>query len=463
MAPWRLWALVLVGLGTVALGKEEATSISTTSTSDDGVVVLTGTHTSSEPEPPTPTPTSLPGTTTVVITLASTTIIGTGIETATDNVTEVEITVTSGTLTYLTGSIISATPSSSLPGNFSTTSTSTSTGPTVTNTQPCNNYVELCERRYSNITQIGAHNSPFVSEGSVAANQALDVTDQLNDGVRFLQGQIHWPTNDTVPHFCHTTCDLFDGGPITDWLGKIVDWVAANRFDVVTILLGNGNYSTPDFYVPYINQTGLLNYVYTPPYQPMNYTAWPTLAEMIIYNTRVVVFLDYMANQTAYPWLIDEFSNMWETPFDPTDQTFPCTIQRPGPLSHADATNRLYLTNHNLNAEVSVLGTSILVPDVTNLNTTNNVTGFGSLGVTAAACTSDWGRPPNVLNVDYYNYGGAADSGAVFQVAAAMNNVTYRGGCCGNAVTSGAESQFDVGRRMTAVCLTVISAWFLLV
>lgn len=432
MAPLRLWGLLLLSLGALTQAANDDTTTSTetsSSSSTDGVVVLTGTHTSSTQGPPT---TSADTTT---VTLASTTLVGTGLDTATDNATTEVITKT--TVTYITGSMTS-TSTGTIVGNFSTTSTSTSSAPTVTNTQPCNNYVELCDRKYSNFTQVGCHNSPFVKKGSAAANQALDVTNQLDDGVRFLQGQMHWPANDTVPHFCHTTCDILDAGRITDWLGKVTSWVKANRFEVVTILLGNGNYSTPDFYAPYINQTGILDYIYTPPYQPMNVTTWPTLAEMIIYNTRVVMFLDYMANQTAYPWLIDEFSNMWETPFDPVDQAFPCTIQRPEGLSVEDGKNRLYLTNHNLNADVSILGTSILVPAVSELNQTNNVTGYGSLGAAANTCITTYDRPPNVLNVDYYNYGGSYDSGAVFQVAAALNNVTYTGGCCGKAAESAA-------------------------
>lgn len=481
MAPLRLWGLLLLSLGAVAQAAKEAaaddttttssTDTSTSSSTTDGVIVLTGTHTSSEDVPPT----SSADTTT--ITLASTTLVGTGLETATDNATEVETQViTKTTVTYITGSI-TTTSTGTITGNFSTTASSTtSEAPTATNTQPCNSYVELCQRKYSNITQVGCHNSPFSQKGSAASNQALDVTNQLNDGVRFLQGQMHWPTNDSVPHFCHTSCDILDAGPITDWLTKVKDWVAANRFEVVTILLGNGNYSTPDYYVPYINQTGILDYVYTPPYQPMNVSTWPTLAEMIIYNTRVVFFLDYMANQTAYPWFIDEFSNMWETPFDPTDQAFPCTIQRPDGLSVEDGKNRLYLSNHNLNAEISLLGTSILVPAVSELNQTNNVTGYGSLGAAANTCITTYDRPPNVLNVDYYNYGGSYDSGAVFQVAAAMNNVTYAGGCCGKDSTSAASSLTRPGPgplfwyeghhndgHSVGMILTFLTLWLLLV
>lgn len=165
----------------------------------------------------------------------------------------------------------------------------------------------------------------------------------------------------------------------------------------------------------------------------MSLDDWPTLSEMILRGERVILFLDYEANQTAYPWWLDEFSQIWETPFDPTDQTFPCTVQRPPNLSDGDAKNRLSLINHNLNVEVSLLGTSILVPAVNALNQTNNVTGFGSLGLAAANCEYTWGQAPSILNVDYYNFGGFP--GSVFQVAAALNNVTYDQDCCGPAAS----------------------------
>ena len=76
---------------------------------------------------------------------------------------------------------------------------------------------------------------------NLAANQQYDVTAQLNDGVRFLQAQIQWPTGGSEPHFCHTECDILDAGPITDWLSQVASWVATHPYDVVTILLGNGN------------------------------------------------------------------------------------------------------------------------------------------------------------------------------------------------------------------------------
>lgn len=341
------------------------------------------------------------------------------------------------------------------------TGTGTETGPAEpSNTQPCNNHVEYCTRKYSNITNIAAHNSPFVRPGNSGSNQELGVTTQLNDGIRLLQAQIQWPSNSSAPHFCHTSCDLLDAGPITEWLTTVRKWVDNHPYDVIAILLGNGNYSHPSLYAPYIEKTGILKYVYSPPYLPMSLDDWPTLEDMILRGKRVVMFLDYEADQEEYPWLLDEFSQMWETPFDPVDRAFPCTPQRPPNLSAESAKDRLYYLNHNLNAEFNVFGTELLVPAVSLLNETNNVTGYGSLGLSANNCRTDWGRAPNFLNVDYYNYGGYP--GSVFEVAAQLNNVTYnRSSCCGIA---SAAPQLQSGQSASLVVLVaaMLSSYLLL-
>lgn len=396
---------------------------------EDEVTMLTGTRTdATQSKPP---PTSLYNTVTSKVTLATTSL-PTDLGELTANLTE------TNTVTYITGSV-----TTSPPGSESATTT-TGTPPRPTNTRPCNNHPELCTRKYSNITQVGCHNSPFVRAGSAAANQQFDVTAQLDDGVRFLQAQIQWPTNGTTPHFCHTSCDMLDAGPITDWLRQVRDWVAAHPYDVVTILLGNGNYSTPDLYYPFIKDSGILQYIYTPAVVPLARDDWPTLAQLILSGQRVIMFLDYVANQTAFPWLLDEFTHMWETPFDPVDDAFPCTVQRPPELAKEKARNeRLYVMNHNLNVEVSLLGQAILVPAVSRLNVTNGVEGEGSLGMAAGNCRGEWGRAPNVLNVDYYNYG--SYPGSVFEVAARMNNVSYeKGECCGPESSWGVKME---GRR----------------
>ncbi|KAI0400245.1 PLC-like phosphodiesterase [Xylaria palmicola] len=361
---------------------------------------------------------------------------------------------TSNTVTILTGP---AKTTTTLSNNGSTT---VSPAPGPTNTQACNNYVELCTRKYSNITEVACHNSPFITPNNIAANQQYDVAYQLSDGVRFLQAQIQWPSNASEPHFCHTSCDILDAGPITDWLSRVKDWVVEHPFDVVTILLGNGNYSVPSLYVPYIEQSDILRFVYTPPYVPMNLSSWPTLEEMILTGKRVVMFMDYMANQTEYPWLLDQFSQMWESPFDPVDNKFPCDVQRPPDLSAEDANNRLSLINHNLNIELSLMGAEVLVPARSELNVTNNATGPGSLGLTAENCLAQWGRPPNFLNVDYYNQGGYP--GSVFEVAARMNNVTYNRPCCAVTRSGGMRMFYDPGASVRITLSALALFWLLM-
>lgn len=70
------------------------------------------------------------------------------------------------------------------PGAAIGTASSTSTGLGPTNTAPCNGYPEFCSRRYSDITEVCAHNPAFSVPNNLGSNQALPITDQLNDGVR---------------------------------------------------------------------------------------------------------------------------------------------------------------------------------------------------------------------------------------------------------------------------------------
>jgi hypothetical protein len=48
----------------------------------------------------------------------------------------------------------------------------------------CNGYAEFCDRKYSNVTYVVAHNSPFHRAHNAASNQDFDVTTQLDNGVR---------------------------------------------------------------------------------------------------------------------------------------------------------------------------------------------------------------------------------------------------------------------------------------
>jgi hypothetical protein len=188
--------------------------------------------------------------------------------------------------------------------------------------------------------------------------------------------------------FCHTSCDLLNAGTVESQLDIITKWVAAHPYDVVTILLGNSDLVSVDKYVAPIQNSGLATYLYTPPKVPMALGDWPTLSEIILTQKRVILFMDYNANQTAVPYILDEFGQMWETTFSPTDVAFPCTTQRPPGMSTQQAEDRLYIANHNLNTDISLLGISLLVPNTAEINQTNAVSGNSSLGAMADECES---------------------------------------------------------------------------
>ena len=288
-------------------------------------------------------------------------------------------------------------------GNRTRTPTGSATGSAALpqNTQPCNNYVEFCNRKYSNITEVAAHNSMFTKERNVGRNQDYGVTQQLNDGIRMLQGQAH-DINGTL-YYCHSSCDLLNAGTVEDYLKEVVAWVESHPFDVVTIIFGNYDYekqgadgkplvTSSNFDKP-IRSSGLYQYIYQPPKTAMELDDWPTLGELLIQQKRVVTFIDYNVDTDAVPYLLWEFYNMWETPYSPTDANFPCTIGRPEGLGDEKARSLLYMANHNLNVAIDIAGLNLLVPNVAATNTTNALEGDGSLGLMANRCTCESSAP----------------------------------------------------------------------
>ncbi|EAW22909.1 PI-PLC domain-containing protein [Aspergillus fischeri NRRL 181] len=432
------WLPLLVAAAIPLTLAAQDTSATSTTTATNALFTITGTITDHVSDATLPTGTYLSYTSTLTLSTDSDGKVLSSI--AVTNATAVGNstihTTSTDTMTRLVGN---ATANATM-----TASASASASPVV-NTQPCNGHPEFCARKYSNITMVAAHNSPFVKPGNAAANQALGVVSQLNDGIRMLQFQTHYENN--TMYLCHTSCDLLYVGTLTEYLTTVTQWIRQHPYDVVTILIGNYDYAAPGNFSKPIEDSGLLDLVYTPPKIPMALDDWPTLSSMILSGKRAVVFMDYQANQTALPWLMDEFSQMWETPFSPTDPTFPCTVQRPPGLSNEDAYNRLYIANHNLNVEINVANIDLLIPNTAELNQTNAVSGPGSLGRMAENCTTMWNRPPNFLLVDYYNYGNF--NGSVFEVAAQMNNVTYNGECCGS--TSAAPSLMPAGSLWSAL------------
>jgi len=275
----------------------------------------------------------------------------------------------------------------------------------------CNGFSDLCGRSYGNVTFVGAHDSYAVGVNNLFCNQDYNVTQQLNDGIRMLQMQAH--NNSGTIQLCHTSCSLFNGGTLQSYLQSVQSWMNSNTNDVVTLLIVNSDGVNPSQFDTVFKAVGLDTLSYSPSAAVTAQGSWPSLGSMIDSGKRLVTFMDTGADFTTVPYIIDEFTNMWETAFDVTDTTFDCKVNR----SNGDASTELFLINHFL--DETVLGQP--APDPQDANVTNGVSGTGSLGVQVQTCVASQGRNPNFMLVDFYEFGG----GSVFQVAATANGVTY--------------------------------------
>lgn len=153
--------------------------------------------------------------------------------------------------------------------------------------QTCNGHAEFCDRRYSNLTLVGSHNSAFVGTGP-ADNQETDVAAQLAQGVRFLQAQTHFDNN-TIK-LCHTLCALEDAGPLEGYLGGVKAFLDANPREVVTLLITNQDGQPGSAFDAVFRAAGIQGYGFAPG-SNLTLNQWPTLGQMIDNGQRLVVFM----------------------------------------------------------------------------------------------------------------------------------------------------------------------------
>ncbi|KAL8904461.1 MAG: hypothetical protein Q9207_003259 [Kuettlingeria erythrocarpa] len=283
----------------------------------------------------------------------------------------------------------------------------------------CNGRQEYCTRKYSNITYMATHDAPFIGVLPME-NQNVDIPTQLDAGIRFLQAQTHHNAFGKLS-LCHTSCVMKDAGLLKDYLKVIKEWLDKHPKEVVTILLTNGDKINGSEFAKPFQESGIVPYAYIPPKDASTWTlnSWPTLGQMIASNTRLVAFLDYNANQAKVPYLLNEFSYFWETPYNTLDPAFAqCTLDRPAALRmsgpKADAVKqRMYIMNHFL--DTKVLG--VVIPNRRDAKKTNAWKGRGGIGEQAERCSGMYGKAPTAVLVDYF------DRGEVFRAQDALNGV----------------------------------------
>lgn len=279
---------------------------------------------------------------------------------------------------------------------------------------------KLYHRRYSEQTFIGTHNSAAIRTAengwSLSGNQYFNVSTQLQSGVRLLQAQGHHDPESTPDiRLCHFNCALMDGGTLTEHLLTIRDWLDQNPHEVVTLLFVNTGPPLWQWAKAYY-ESGLDLMSYIPPrrgrWGNFGIEDWPTIAEMVESNKRVVSFISGGANERTVPFLLPEFRYLFETNFgiERPDQ-YPCKPDRPR-WPDGYIPDRLSLVDHFLYAKF--LG--FRYPNATYANRTNSASfEEGALGEHAARCRTTYQRRPNFLLVDFFN------EGNVFDVEYGMN------------------------------------------
>jgi len=325
----------------------------------------------------------------------------------------------------------------------------------------CNNSPALCSKSYGSITQLGAHDSPFVRDSSnnfdVSGNQYFNSTVQLDAGVRLLTGQVHADSSSGSNQWrmCHSSCDLLDVGTLESWLSEIKTWMDANSNDVVTVLLVNSDSATATELEAQFSASGIDKYAYKPDSTTTVPSSWPTLNELITANTRLVSFVASLPSGSTSKYLLNEFDFVFENNYDVTAYAdFNCDPNRPSTLtstSEAASSGMLFLMNHFLYQD-QLFG--IQVPAEDNITTTNAQSGTGSLGKSITECTSTYGNAPWGVLVDFFNVGPAIAS--VDKANGVTNNTSGRKSVTTQVVT--ASTFTGAGAKDSSSALALVGA-----
>lgn len=321
----------------------------------------------------------------------------------------------------------------------------------------CNNSPDLCSRAYNNVTHLGAHNSPFLRDASTgnsqSGNQFYNSTVQLSAGVRLLTGQVH--NNNGSLHMCHSSCALLDAGTLSDWLSEIKTWMDGNPNEVVTVLLVNSDDSSASALASAYTTAGITSYAYTPTSTTAS-SEWPTLQTLISSGKRLMNFVASLDDNSAAPYLMDEFTYIFENNYDNTSpSSFSCAANRPSTVTTSSALqkNMMPLMNHFLYQTSNLFGTTIESPDLGNISTTNSASGdTGALGTSATECTTTYGRAPTYLLVDFFNVGPAIET------ADKLNGITSPVGRTNVSVAAVAPSATSDSSRSGVSTFSLIAA-----
>ncbi|WP_419994333.1 hypothetical protein [Streptomyces boninensis] len=280
---------------------------------------------------------------------------------------------------------------------------------------PCNGSVELCDRPYDRVVQIGTHNAmATVADGFLGAHQDPSITGQLDMGVRALMLDTHrWETgrellpanamistrtrrtlvkavDDVVAKrtgvwLCHGPCRL-GATRFTTQLRELRRWLDAHPRDVVTLVVQDD--VSADATRKAFRAAGLERYLQRPP-EPG--AAWPTLGEMADSGRRLVVFPEFADGPMS--WYRNFYRYAVETPYEATDaESLTCEPARGGD----DRSKKIFLLNHFVTREGGADRA-----EAARVNTAKVIE------ARAKVCAKARGRLPTIIAVNHVTLGDA--------------------------------------------------------
>ena len=289
-----------------------------------------------------------------------------------------------------------------------------SAAPANPNVNPCNGSDLLCDKTLDQVVLPGSHNSMSAAENNWALpNQSYSMVHQLERGVRAMLWDTHYAKvnmdgtvtdisksagRDKVPptatYFCHEIC-LLGKVDLTEELGRVADWLAANPREVLVTVNQDG--ISPQDYASAVTNSGLLPYVYQG-----SVNTFPTLEQMIDSGQRVVMLAE--GESAGVPWYHNAYDGIvMETPYTFDAIADPPTggLTDPAQLDASCEQNRgpefgapLFLMNH--------WATTGVTPDIEKAKVVNTK---AAIIARAKACRKVRNKLPNIVAVDYFGTG----------------------------------------------------------
>lgn len=267
--------------------------------------------------------------------------------------------------------------------------------------QKCNGQIELCDKTYDEVVFACTHNSynyKTTEPNFVLPNQNNSIEQQLEDGVRALMLDIHYPDEDidADPNslWLYHSVSFAGFAPLSKELEVVKKFLKENPGEIVTLILET--YVSYDDFKEAIEVAGLNEFLH----RPTTLMEWPTLKEMVDNNQRLVVLTDEKAESTE-DWYINVWGVAVETHYSNKSRAdFKCNNNRGNPA------NQLFIFNHFITH--NFLGTGLV-------DSAKQINKYNYLLNRIQDCESHLNNKANFITVDFYK------SGDVMEVVQFLN------------------------------------------